>query len=167
MEIIQRGFWSGALANGPMTLMFFIFEDFFPPQESHKLPPASLTAQMTRPLGSERLSRQGSADLTMIAHFVYSFGASMLYAKLTQRQSPQRMKSIVTGASYGFGVWAVSYLGWIQIFRLKPRATNLSPEQNLMMIAAHLIWGASLGYADCVLKQQGKTLLDDKSARQA
>ncbi|HAE50229.1 MAG: hypothetical protein CMO30_07955 [Tistrella sp.] len=41
-------------------------------------------------------------------------------------------------------MWAASYLGWIPAARILKPATRHPWRRNLLMIAAHLVWGASL-----------------------
>ena len=46
-----------------------------------------------------------------------------------------------SGAFYGVAVWAVSYLGWIPGLHLLKPANRHPPRRDLLMIAAHLVWG--------------------------
>jgi uncharacterized membrane protein YagU involved in acid resistance len=42
-------------------------------------------------------------------------------------------------------VWLVSYLGWIPAANILPPATDQPKRRNALMIAAHVVWGVSLG----------------------
>jgi len=55
---------------------------------------------------------------------------------------PQRRQG--TGAGYGVAVWALSYLGWIPALNVLKPATQHPPRRDLLMIAAHLVWGTAL-----------------------
>jgi hypothetical protein len=43
-------------------------------------------------------------------------------------------------------VWAGSYLGLLPAAGILPSATRDYPERNAVMIGAHVVWGAALGY---------------------
>jgi uncharacterized membrane protein YagU involved in acid resistance len=45
---------------------------------------------------------------------------------------------------YGLGVWALSYLGWIPAARILAPAYRHPVRRNLLMIAAHVVWGLTL-----------------------
>jgi uncharacterized membrane protein YagU involved in acid resistance len=47
-------------------------------------------------------------------------------------------------ALYGVLVWGVSYLGWIPGARILKPATQHRARRNVLMIACHLVWGATL-----------------------
>jgi len=59
--------------------------------------------------------------------------------------------AMMSGCIYGLGVWSCSYLGWLPASGLYRSAVNHTPERNTLMIAAHLVWGASLGLATLVI----------------
>ena len=46
--------------------------------------------------------------------------------------------------AYGLGVWAMSYLGWIPAARILTPAHRHPLRRNLLMIAAHIVWGLTL-----------------------
>lgn len=78
------------------------------------------------------------------------------------------MRNPLLGAGFGMLVWATSYLGWIPALRLSPAAPRAPKGENLMMIAAHLVFGAALFYAEKELEQRGRALLDgERSAGRA
>jgi len=52
---------------------------------------------------------------------------------------------ISNGVTYGLGVWASSYLGWLPAAGLHPPAHGESGGRNGMNIGAHVVWGAVLG----------------------
>ena len=49
------------------------------------------------------------------------------------------------GAGFGLLVWTVSYLGLMPALDLHPPATRDTARRNLLMIVAHLVWGATAG----------------------
>ena len=74
-----------------------------------------------------------------------TYGAAMgsLYA-LARSQRP-RNDAVASGMAFGIAVWAVSYLGLLPALKLYRSATEEPTERNVLMIGAHLVWGASLG----------------------
>ncbi len=48
------------------------------------------------------------------------------------------------GVSYGIGVWTLSYLGWIPAARILTPSHRHPLRRNLLMMAAHVIWGLTL-----------------------
>jgi hypothetical protein len=47
--------------------------------------------------------------------------------------------------TYGLAVWSASYLGWLPAVGLYRSALDDSPRRNLLMLSAHVVWGACLG----------------------
>ena len=147
MNKFRSGAWAGLLATGPMTLGFFAFQDSMPKSERSPLPPATLTKQI---IGSN------NPDITMASHFGYGLATGVLYSLFTKRDTAH---PLLRGTTFGLGVWAASYLGWIPMFGLRARAPNLTPERNAMMIVSHAIWGLALGMADYHLQKSGNEML--------
>ena len=51
---------------------------------------------------------------------------------------------------FGFAVWLLSYMGWLPAVGLFGPATRDTNARNALMIAAHLVWGATVGaLVDC------------------
>ena len=146
MNVIQRGFWAGVMATGPMTMSLFKFFQNLPSAEKSPLPPATLTQQITKPLKlNSVLPRKFQPDLTMTSHYGYGVVFGILYAS-TQKYF--RASPVVKGSLFGLGLWGASYLGWIPAMGLRASAYNMPRKRNVMMIVSHLVWGASLGLAE-------------------
>ncbi|MDB5294329.1 MAG: hypothetical protein JWO31_312, partial [Phycisphaerales bacterium] len=76
------------------------------------------------------------------AHFAFGAAAGAAYAATAGRlPGPPAVK----GSAFGVGVWAASYLGWLPAVGLLPPATEESARRNLIMIGAHVVWGAAAG----------------------
>lgn len=99
-------------------------------RDRYPLPPREITEDLLP------ATRRTLPALTMLAHFGYGALAGAFYGLLPRRK--------MTGVLYGTAVWAASYLGWIPGLRILKPATHHPLERNLLMIAAHLVWGASL-----------------------
>lgn len=127
------GALAGITATTAMTCFMRLAFDRLPPEHRYPLPPKELTDIM-EPTGEK--SHGNNDDLTVVAHFAYGSLAGALY--------PLASKTRAGGCLYGILVWCISYLGWIPAMRLLRPATQHPRERNLLMIGAHLIWGAAL-----------------------
>src|SRR5690606_35446159 len=109
--------------------------EHLPVDEQYPLPPREI---VDRTIDVEQ---EGAArTATMLSHFGFGAVAGLLYAlPLVNR---------VGGPSYGLGVWAASYLGWLPAFRILAPATDHPAQRNLLMLAAHVVCGLAL--AKCV-----------------
>jgi hypothetical protein len=52
---------------------------------------------------------------------------------------------VLAGAGFGVAVWAGSYLGWLPAAGILSPATEHPPRRNALMIASHVVWGATAG----------------------
>lgn len=158
MHALTNGIWAGLLATGPMTLAMFRLHRSLPADEQSPLPPATITTDVMKPAISPRaVSPEARVNLTMANHFAYGAACGALYAF-----GPSRMKRspIATGALFGLGVWAGSYLGWLPAVGMRSNAFRMPAKRNALMILSHLVWGASLGFAENELRRRGSRILD-------
>lgn len=158
MNTVQNGFWSGVLATGPMTLAMFAWQRKLPVLERSPLPPATLTDQVTKSFRVNSLIPSNRrADLTMTSHFAFGITTGILYSFLSRRiKAPPVLK----GSLFGLSVWAASYLGWIPAAGLRASAFKMPTRRNELMVAAHMVWGACLGFAENELARSGNQMLD-------
>ena len=82
-------------------------------------------------------SERNARTSTLTAHFGFGALTGAIFALLPPSRSG--------GALYGAGVWALSYLGWIPGAGILAPAWRHPLQRNLLMIAAHLVWGTVLG----------------------
>jgi putative membrane protein len=86
-----------------------------------------------------RLGERGRFGTTVALHFGYGTAVGALYVPLADLPSgPWPAK----GMAFGLLVWIGSYLGWLPLTGLLSPATRHPAERNLLMIAAHLVWGS-------------------------
>jgi uncharacterized membrane protein YagU involved in acid resistance len=132
-----------------------------PPDEQAALPPALLTRDVQNKTGlMTDTSSEIQQELTMLSHYGYGALGGIIYAALASKSSAH---PIIKGSAFGLGVWGASYYGLIPGLDLNPSGKTLSNKRNLMMIAAHIAWGASLGFAEHELRTLGNTLLNGKN----
>jgi uncharacterized membrane protein YagU involved in acid resistance len=105
--------------------------------ERYPMPPREIIQQVLPPGTERKLTEARRQDLTMAAHFGYG---ALTGALLAIRREPP---SLAAGAAYGFAVWAASYLGWLPAARILEPATRHPSRRNWIIVAVHLIWGAT------------------------
>ena len=134
---------AGFIATVPMSLVMLALQRMLPPQRQSPLPPSEITERAAKRADVETAAQDPWHDLlTLISHFGFGATVGSLYGPLAQRAPFPKFAS---GFLFGLVVWFVSYQGWLPALRLLPPASKQPPKRNLIMIAAHLVWGASLG----------------------
>lgn len=137
------GALSGLVATAPMTLVMFLLHKQLPRHEQHPLPPEDITQELVSRAGMEnRVSPLQRGVATWVAHFGFGMGAGLLYGPLSEKV---RVPPALKGAMFGLLVWATSYLGWLPGLGILNQPEQQAARPNGLMIAAHLVWGASLG----------------------
>jgi uncharacterized membrane protein YagU involved in acid resistance len=145
MNQILKGLLAGAIATAPMTVVMAILHRW-PRPEREAVPPHQITMRLLRRVEQEPENAPARTFTTTISHFGFGAAFGALYAPFAE-QVPGRVPGppAVKGAAYGVLVWLVSYLGWLPASGVLRPATRQSLQRNIMMIVAHLVWGACLG----------------------
>ena len=137
---------AGLVATVPMTLAMLAWHRRLPVSQRYSLPPRLITDRIAAraPLPRHAIPEPGPAR-TLGAHFAFGAATGALFGSL---DLPLRDRHpVASGIVYGLLVWAVSYLGWVPAAGLMPPATRQPARRNVMMICAHVVWGAALGRA--------------------
>jgi hypothetical protein len=130
----------GFLATLPMTAVMDAGHFLHPRDRLEFLPPRTLTARTLRVLGlAHRVGHEETDALALVLHYLYGGGTGAAYPLLDRVPA----RPVVRGMILGLLVWSGSYLGWVPAAGLMEPATRHRPERNLIMIAAHLVWGAA------------------------
>lgn len=133
---------SGLAATLPMTIAMETMFRRLPLTQRYPLPPRRITMRLAESLGIEhRLDEPERHHLTLLNHFGYGTAAGAVYGLAARRWLP----GALGGAAFGLGLFVGSYLGWLPAADMHPPATQMPAKRNALMIAAHLIWGATLG----------------------
>ena len=129
-----------------MTAVMLGLHRALPGEPDRPLPPREITenAADTAGLGpemaaAEEPTRKGT---TLAAHFGYGAAAGMAYIPVAGKSG---LNPAAEGALYGLAVWGGSYLGLMPATGLYRSATEEPAARNVLMITAHVIWGAALG----------------------
>lgn len=137
-----RGAFAGFVATGPMTLLMEALHAALP-RERRPLPQHLITERLLQNAGvADEYSRETKRAAGMAAHFCYGTMAGGVYGALAPYVPlPPALK----GTLYAVGVGLDSYLGWLPLAGLYRSAVKESPQRNLMLLAAHVVYGAVLG----------------------
>lgn len=127
---------AGFVATMAMTAAMNRMHSRLPAKERYPLTPREIIDSASDALGAAP-REANAADVTAAAHFVYGAAAGSVLGAADPRMGR------VAGAMAGVAVWTISYLGWIPAVGLLKPATHHPPRRNLLMLAAHLVWGAA------------------------
>ena len=145
---------AGFAATLAMTAAMRRMHEKLPPGEGYPLTPReiidSTSAKADLPLDGE-----AAKDVTTAAHFAYGAASGALLGAANVAMGP------VSGAAGGIGIWLGSYLGWIPAVRILKPATDHPARRNLLMLAAHVVWGAASAVAMRELIAARETILSD------
>lgn len=144
MRRILLGTFVGFAATVPMTLAMIVLHRRLPRDEQYPLPPRKVAMEVLESAGveEEKLDETEKTGVTLVSHFAYGAAVGAVYAPLA-RSLP--LPPPVSGAAFALAVWAGSYLGWLPAAGLISPATRHPARRNALMIASHLVWGATAG----------------------
>lgn len=143
MNGILVGALAGLAATVPMSLAMKLMHEQLPGHEQYPLPPRAVTMEVAEQAGvREHLDEGGRQAATWASHFGYGAACGALYGALAAgRDAPP----LAAGVGFGLAVWAGSYLGWLPAAGILRPATEHPPRRTALMIAAHVVWGATTG----------------------
>lgn len=135
---------AGMAATLPMTGAIALWQSRLPLSEQFAAPPPHQVAMDTaKTLGiHSRFDFNERVLLTIAAHFGYGAAAGALYGLATRED---HASPALRGIGFGCAVWGGSYLGWLPAAGFRAAAHRMSLRRNLMMLGAHVVWGATLG----------------------
>ena len=137
------GALAGGVATAPMTIAMEVLRRRLPEHHQYPLPPREITEHTTDTVGvRHRLDEEQHTRASLAAHFGFGAAAGALYGMVTV---PLRPHPVLGGVLFGLLVWSVSYLGWLPALGLHRGAREEPAGRNLLMIAAHLVWGPITG----------------------
>ena len=149
---IGKGAVAGTVATIPMTAFMLLMQRALPRWQHYDLPPEKLTDELADRMGVKKyLNKPQKVGLALIAHFAYGAAMGMLYTLLMQRGNIKTFSFLVKGNIFGLAVWGASYLGLLPAMQMSTTAPREPLQRNLLMIAAHSIWGTVLAVTTHVL----------------
>lgn len=154
MQRIVFGALAGLSATMAMTAAMRRFNGWLDAGHHYPLPPREIIES----IGAGRSDERRRA-ITMAAHFAYGALAGIVFTLPPVRR--------LGGTFYGIGVWAASYLGWIPSARILEGAEHHPAQRNLLMLAAHLVWGSALASGLRELERSADEIFADGPVRDA
>ena len=99
---------------------------------------------------AEPLSKREQLGTAWSSHLLYGAAASACYG-LVQKELD--LPALVAGPTYGLLLWAAGYLGWIPAAGVLPQPWRQRTGDALTPVAAHLVYGLTLGLIERRLRQ--------------
>jgi len=129
-----------------MTAAMFALQKVLPGEQDRPLPHREITENAAQQAGAapamESVDGTSRDGLSLMAHFGFGATAGAGYAMVAGKSG---LPPAAEGAFYGVAVWGGSYLGLMPASGLYRPATQDTGSRNLLMITAHVVWGAALG----------------------
>jgi len=151
-QTLLTGGLAGFIATIPMTIFMLATQPFLPQGQHYDLPPEIIIKELAHRLHVRyRMSKPQIVAATLVSHFGYGATMGAIFGLLESRS---RSAASVQGSLFGLLIWAASYLGLLPLLRISASGYKEPEHRNYIMIAAHLIWGATLGATTAVLKHQ-------------
>ena len=156
IDKLLKGAVAGFIGTGPMTASMIVGWRLLPAQEKYPLPPRQITSEVAERLGiDDHMSKGELTATTLISHFGYGALFGSLYGLLNENV---RLQPSIKGILAGIALWIGSYLGWLPAIGILPPATRHPWRRNMLMIIAHVVWGATMGMVFKKLNSEKKYL---------
>lgn len=169
MQAELAGAAAGFLATAPMTAAMALMHLWLPDHERYPLPPRQIVDNAAGQAGVEHAvpgeahdrweRRTGFEPITdarggvaLASHFAFGAMAGSAYGPVA-RTKPSH--PALAGIGYGLMVWGSQYLGVLPAAGWLSNAKDHPVRRNALMIAAHVVWGATLRIvADRLVREQ-------------
>jgi uncharacterized membrane protein YagU involved in acid resistance len=133
-----------------MTMVMETLHERLQGEVPRPLPPREIAEALAVKFGVRRnLSETDMQNLTLALHVGYAALTGAVFSTMAPRKAGV---GAAVGALFGLGVWATSYLGWLPVWGVRQPITYDPVARTRLMIAAHLVWGATAGV---ILAQMG------------
>jgi putative membrane protein len=134
---------AGVIATVPMTMAMEGLHRVMPGEHDGPLPPREVTQGLYEHWGAaEHADERDLQKATFFLHYAFGGAAGALFPLV----APTRLPAAVgAGVLYALTVWSGSYLGILPAMGVRHDATRDSVGRTAMMVASHVVWGATLG----------------------
>lgn len=140
---LLKGALAGFIGTAPMTVFMLTTQRFLPKGQQYELPPELIIKDLAhRAHVRWHMSKTQILAATLVSHFGYGAAMGALYSPLDKKLP---LPPVVKGIIFGVAVWAASYLGLLPLIGISESAHREPARRNLMMVAAHFVWGSALG----------------------
>jgi putative membrane protein len=151
----QRGFplllgaTAGFLGTIPMTIFMLAMHRFLPKWQQYALPPQEITDELAdRANLKKHMDKKERLGAALASHFGYGATMGAIYSLISKRIP---LPYLLKGMLFGLVVWVASYLGLLPSLRISQSADEEPVRRNLLMIAAHIVWGSTTGIVAALL----------------
>jgi len=143
-DSLVAGTVAGLIATGPMTAAMVVCKKMLPTEQQYSLPPEQIVEDIaeTAHLRSA-LAPPQKEPIVWTAHYGYGALMGLIYGAVSHGRSG---RSFGRGMAYGLAVWGANYLAALPAANIKASAHKEPACRNAMMIASHLVWGATLDF---------------------
>lgn len=149
-SILQRrgfplllGATAGLLGTIPMTIFMLAMHRLLPKWQQYALPPQEITDELAdRADLKKRMDNEERLGAAIVSHFGYGAAMGVIYGLISKRIP---LPYLLKGTLFGLVVWVASYLGLLPALRISQSADEEPVRRNLLMIAAHIVWGSTTG----------------------
>ena len=145
----QRGFplllgaTAGFLGTIPMTIFMLAMHRFLPKWQQYALPPQEITDELANRADLEKhMDKKERLSAALVSHFGYGATMGAIYSLISKRIP---LPYLLKGTIFGLVVWVASYLGLLPALGISQSADEEPVRRNLLMIAAHVVWGSTTG----------------------
>jgi uncharacterized membrane protein YagU involved in acid resistance len=151
---------AGFVGTMAMTAAMRRLHERLPAEERYPLTPREIIDSVAE-RQELHLGNEAAKDATLAGHFLYGAACGSLLGAI----DPQMGRR--SGALGGMIVWLVSYMGWIPAARILKPATEHPARRNLLMMAVHLVWGASTAATMREIMEVRQTMIEEGPDRDA
>ncbi len=152
VQALLQGGLAGFVATGPMSVFMLVTKRFLPKRHKYALPPEIITEELAQRMHVRwHMNKLEVEAATVVSHFGYGTAMGILYNASGERIP---LPPAVKGVLFGLIVWAASYLGLLPLIGMSESGQREPGRRNLLMIAAHVVWGITLGLVAEVLSEK-------------
>lgn len=138
-----RGAVGGFAGTIPMTLTMELLRRLPDGRVRSRFTPRRVAMGVAEKAGVRKhLDEPSRVGVTLVGHFAFGTAVGSLFPVTAQRL---RWPVAAQGAVFGLAVWASSYLGWLPALGIVPPPSRRPLREEAILIAAHAVWGVSLG----------------------
>ena len=147
---LLQGAFAGFAGTIPMTIFMLATQRFLPRGERYDLPPEIITQDLADKADIRyRMNKAQILAATTLSHFGYGATMGVLYSLLVEKIA---LPAVVKGIIFGLIVWVASYFGLLPLLGISESGHREPMRRNLMMIAAHVVWGSTTGLVAGILE---------------
>lgn len=110
-----------------------------------KPPPERVTKSLLHRFGI-RADKRTEDEITVAAHLGFGVAGGAIYGAFAPSVE-SAARAAMLGATYGTGVWAVSYAGWVPALGIMPPPQDDQPERQVITLVNHWIYGVVVALA--------------------